>query len=281
MNIGISLGTLAEQRGVQAREVPDAHALNQLVAAELASALRAAVDAGRQLVAIVPVGPLDYTYWADALNREHLDGTALITVNMDEYVNESGDWIGEDHPLSFRRFMRENLFDRLEGHSRMPPENRIFPDPQEPGRVTDALRRHGGADICYAGIGLSGHLAFNDPPREEEPCDDGMVRQSVSRTLTLTETTRSQVCLCGTDGVWELVPRRAVTVGMQEILESKQIHLALLRTWHAGLWRRAFFGPITGRFPASFLQEHPHVRVTATRHAAAPPAVHAALRVAT
>jgi hypothetical protein len=66
---------------------------------------------------------------------------------------------------------------------------------------------------------------------------------------------------------------------MRDILESKLIHLTLLRTWHAGLWRRAFFGPVTGRFPASFLQEHPHVKVTATRLAAAPPTIHTALRV--
>lgn len=278
MDFGVSLRTLADRRNLRAQEVPDTDALNRAVATELVTALRAAIEAGRQLKVIVPVGPLDYTYWADALNREQVDGSALITINMDEFLDDSGAWIDIDHPLSFRRFMRATLFDRLEGKSRVPPENQIFPDPGNPGRVT-ALLRDAGADICYAGIGLSGHLAFNDPPGEQEPCDDGAVRDSVTRSLRLGEVSRSQICLCGTDGVWELVPHQAITVGMREILESKLIHLALLRTWHAGLWRQAFYGPVTGRFPASFLQEHPNVKVTATRQAASPPAIHAALRV--
>ncbi|MPY86480.1 MAG: hypothetical protein GEU99_00990 [Luteitalea sp.] len=280
MNLGVSLQALAEQRKLQAEEVPDTEALNRIVATELVTALRVAVGAGRQLLVIVPVGPLDYSYWVEALNREQLDGSALITVNMDEYLDDSGAWISLEHPLSFRQFMRASLFDGLEGKSRMPPENQVFPDPEEPDRVTDLLRNHGGADICYAGIGLSGHLAFNDPPGEKESTTDGMVRNSVTRKVTLPDVSRSQVCLCGTDGVWDLVPREAMTVGMRDILESKLIHVTLLRNWHAGLWRQAFFGPVTGRFPASFLQEHPHVKVTATRLAAAPPAVHTALRVA-
>ena len=279
MNLDVSLRTLAEQRKLQAQEVPDTDVLNRIVATELVTALRAAVEAGRQLMVIVPVGPLDYSYWVEALNREQLDGSGLITINMDEFLDDSGTWISMAHPLSFRQFMRVNLFDRLEGRSRVPPENQIFPDPHEPGRVTELLRGHG-ADICYAGIGLSGHLAFNDPPGEQEPCDDSTVRNSVTRKVTLGEVSRSQVCLCGTDGVWELVPREAITVGMRDILKSKLIHLTLLRSWHAGLWRQAFFGPVTGRFPASFLQEHPHVKVTATRLAASPPTIHTALRVA-
>lgn len=95
----------------------------------------------------------------------------------------------------------------------------------------------------------------------------------------LLEVTRAQICLCGTDGVWDVVPRRAVTVGMREILASRHIHVTLLRSWHAGLWRQALLGPVTGGFPASFLQEHPNVQVTATRLAAALPGLHAALRV--
>ena len=279
MEYSVSLADLNLRRGVRADVVQDVEALNGAVATELTAALRQAIAVGRQLVVIVPVGPLDYSYWAAALNREQLDGSALVTVNMDEYLADGDEWVPIDHPLSFRRFMRDGLFDRLQGKSRIPPENQVFPHPRESSAIAALLAAHGGADICCAGIGLSGHVAFNDPPREEQPCDDDAVRHSATRALNLSETTRAQVCLSGTDGVWDVVPYRAATIGMEEILSSHYIHVTLLRSWHAGLWRRAFLGPVTGRFPASFLQEHPNVRVTATKLAAAVPAWHAALRV--
>ena len=278
MNDQVSLQTL-NRPGWQVAEVAGVPELNALVVEELLAQLLAAISAGRQLVVIVPVGPLDFTYWAEALNCRQFDGSALVLINMDEYLAESGQWIGIDHPLSFRRFMQVNLYDRLEGKSRIPPENQIFPDPRDPGKVTRFVAGHGGADICYGGIGLSGHLAFNDPPREDQPCDDAAIRNSVTRCIRLEDISRSQICLCGTDGTWDLVPRHAMTVGMSEILGSKLLHLTLLRSWHAGLWRKALLGPVTGRFPSSFVQEHPHVRITATRLAAAAPALHVALRI--
>ena len=278
MNHAVQLSELELRFAWETQEVDTVADLNRVAAADLVARLRDAIAANRRLIAIVPVGPLDYSYWAEALNREQLDGASLVTVNMDEYLDDDGRLVPLDHPLSFRRFMNESLFDRLEGKARMPEENRIFPDPDNPAAVTRLLEEHG-ADVCYAGIGLSGHLAFNDPPAAHEACDDGAVSESVTRALELSEITRAQICLAGADGMWEIVPRRAVTVGMSEILASRQIYFALLRTWHAGLWRQAFFGPVTGRFPASFVQQHRHVRVTATRVAAAAPALHASLRV--
>ncbi len=104
---------------------------------------------------------------------------------MDEYLDSGDRLVALEHPLSFRRFMNETLFDRLEGPSRVPESNRIFPDPAEPERIPDLLAKHGGADICYAGIGLSGQPGpSNDPPREDQPCDDNTVRHSITRALT-------------------------------------------------------------------------------------------------
>jgi glucosamine-6-phosphate deaminase len=253
------------------QEVPDPAALSAAIAGDLAARLRAAIANNRQLIVIAPVGPLDYMAWARKLNHEQLAGTALAIVNMDEYLDDAtGELVAWDHPLSFRRFMRDSFYGLLEGKAAVPPENQIFPDPHDPGRVTALLERHGGADVCYAGIGLSGHVAFNDPPAS---------RDCVTRVLDLSAVTRSQTCLAGTDGIWELIPRRAVTVGMREVLAARTLHFTLLRSWHAGLWRRAFFGPLSADFPASFAQEHPDLRITITSLAAAPPSMHAALRI--
>ena len=80
----------------------------------------------------------------------------------------------------------------------------------------------------------------------------------------------------GTNGNMELIPNRAVTVGMYEMLKSKRFHMTLMRNWHAGLWRRALLGPVTTGFPASLLQEHPDMTITMTELAAAPPMIQTA-----
>jgi glucosamine-6-phosphate deaminase len=67
---------------------------------------------------------------------------------------------------------------------------------------------------------------------------------------------------------------------MHELLMSKRIHLTFMRSWHAGVLRRALFGPVTGACPGSFVQEHPNVEVTLTDLAAAVPMLHVAQRIA-
>ncbi len=260
--------------------VADVDALNRMIADEVTAALKTASRLGRRLMVICPVGPLDFSYWADRMNREATDGTALITVNMDEYIGADGRLIPESHPLSFRRFMNDGLFGRLEGKARVPPENIHFPSPDAPDETTQLIEEHGGADLCYGGLGLTGHFAFNDPPPDGEPCDDRLVRGSRARALEIGPESMAQMCMGGTAGNWEIIPRRAVTLGMYELMMSKCVHLTFMRSWHAGVLRRALFGPVTGRCPGSFLQTHPNLKVTLTELAANLPLIHVAQRIA-
>jgi glucosamine-6-phosphate deaminase len=125
-------------------------------------------------------------------------------------------------------------------------------------------------------MGITGHFAFNDPPEPGEPVIDDEVRSSRTRRLTISRESATQMAMGGVSGNWDILPRRAVTLGMYELLLSKRIHLTFMRDWHAGVLRRALFGPVTGRCPGSFLQEHPHVAVTVTRLAAKVPLCHVA-----
>lgn len=256
--------------------VRDLSALNNLIAVEVTVALKQASKDGRQLMVICPVGPLNYIYWADLMNRENTDGSALITVNMDEYIDENTHLIPESHLMSFRRFMREGLFDRLQGKARVPRENIHFPSPDSPEQTTKLIEKHGGADLYYGGFGLTGHFAFNDPPPANEPCNNDAVRNSRTRILDIGPVSMTQMCMGGADGNWDIIPHRAVTLGMYELLLSKTIHLTFMRSWHAGVLRRALFGEITSRCPGSFIQGHPNVRVTLTELAAKLPATHVA-----
>jgi len=58
---------------------------------------------------------------------------------------------------------------------------------------------------------------------------------------------------------------------MKELLSARKIHLTFMRPWHAGVLRRALFGPVTPSFPGSLVQLHPNVKATITAVAAALP----------
>jgi glucosamine-6-phosphate deaminase len=273
----VHVDALPESLRSKVTVVADAGALNRAIAAEFADLLEAKAQRGETLTVIAPVGPLDYTVIAAEVTRRGLTCHNLRIINMDEYLDESDRLVPLDHPLSFRRFMEETFFACLEDGARPRPENIIFPDPDAPHRVTELIDEIGGADICWAGLGITGHVAFNDPPAMlGEPEDIASFRTCKTRTLTIGPMSRAQMLMGGTNGNYGVLPTRAATVGMYELLMSKRFHCTFMRNWHAGLWRRAFLGPVTPEFPGSLLQEHPNLKITMTELAAAVPLINTA-----
>jgi len=253
--------------------VKDHDALNRRMAAEFVSLLRAKAERNEMLTAILPVGPLDYTHFAEAVTREGLSCKNLIAYNMDEYLDENDELISTDHPLSFRRYMEESFYSRLSADARPLPENVRMPDPKEPERTTAFFESIGGADIVWGGFGLTGHFAFNDPPEPGEDDSVEAVRDSRTRCVTICRESMAQMAIGGTNGNIDIIPKRAITLGMYELSLSKKVHMTFMRSWHAGVWRRAFFGPVTPRCPGSFLQEHPNIEITMSEIAAQPPLI--------
>ncbi len=252
--------------------VPNARELSRAAAAEFADLLAEKQKQGELLTAICPVGPLDFRFFAEQAIKRGLSCRNLRTINMDEYLDENDRLIPMHHPLSFRRFMEETFFSLLPPGDRPLPENVIFPDPDAPEKITRLIDSIDGADICWAGLGISGHVAFNDPPQlTGEPADLERFRNCRTRKITIAMISMGQMAMGGTNGNMEIIPKRAVTVGMYELLRSKRFHATFMRNWHAGLWRRALLGPVTSAFPGSLLQEHPCLKVMMTEMAAAPP----------
>jgi glucosamine-6-phosphate deaminase len=245
--------------------------LNRKIAREAVDLIKSANARNQPILMIVPVGPLDYSFWARLLNEENVSCAGLTTMGMDEYLDDAENAIARTHPLSFHGYVQRTLVDPLKPRLRPDPANVRFPDPHEPEAATALIESFGGADVCYGGMGITGHFAFNDPPEPGEPVIDEEVRGSRTRRLTINRESATQMALGGVNGNWDILPRRAVTLGMYELLLSKRIHLTFMRTWHAGVLRRALFGPVTGRCPGSFIQEHKHVDVTVTSLAAKVP----------
>jgi glucosamine-6-phosphate deaminase len=246
--------------------LPDNEAVIRRIAGDLMAEYRAAKNAGREkVVFILPVGPVgQYELWAEECNRERISLADLVLVNMDEYLTPDGrDFIPLSSPLSFRAHMERHFFARLDPELAPPPEARHFPDPRRPQSTGELIDRHGGVDVCFGGVGITGHLAFNDPPEPGEPLDAAAFAALPTRVVRLSRETRLINSITAASGNIDCIPELAVTVGMKEILASRKVRIFMNRTWQCAIVRKLLHGPVTAAVPASLLQNHPDARVVA------------------
>jgi glucosamine-6-phosphate deaminase len=134
------------------------------------------------------------------------------------------------------------------------------------------IAQRGGVDTCFGGIGINGHIAFNEPPEPGESISDDAFAALPTRTLSLSRETRT-INANTVGGSLEVIPRRCVTVGMREILTARELRLYCNRPWQSAVIRRVLFGPISPDSPASFLRRHPRASLTITAQVAARPEI--------
>ncbi len=240
---------------LQITTFPDDRALARTVAAEIAGAVRA----NPRLVLGLPTGrtPIRlYRELAALHGHGELDLSQATTFNLDEFVG-----IDHAHPGSYRTFMQQHLFSRVN----LAPErihflNGAAPDLEAECRRYEAeITAAGGIDLQLLGIGTNGHIGFNEP-----------ARALVARTHRVTlkaETRRSNAALFGGDVA--SVPTEALSMGMATILHARRIILIATGKSKARCIERTVSGPITPKLPASFLQLHRHVHLLLDGAAAA------------
>lgn len=264
---------LGEGSSIGLTVLPDNDALIRRFAEDLLDQYRRALDEGRErAVFIVPVGPVgQFDLLAERCNAERQSLERLVLINMDEYLAPDGGFIAEDDPLSFRGHMRRHFYDRIDPALAPPPEARIFPDPRDTGGVPRAIERLGGVDACFGGVGITGHLAFNDPPEPGEPDDPDAFARLPTRVVRLSRETLTINAVTAARGNIARIPPLAVTVGMAEILGARRVRLYMNRPWQTAMVRRMLHGPVTARVPASLLQRHPDATAAITQEVTLPP----------
>ena len=188
-----------------------------------------------------------YRQLIDWYKKGDVDFDKVISINLDEYVGLSA-----KDEQSYRRFMNENFFD----HINIRQENTFVPDgcAKNLDAACKAYDAHieavGGIDLQLLGIGLDGHIGFNEP-------DDVFVKNTHVVTLD-PSTIKANARFFENE---EQVPRRAITMGMVSIMQAKKIVLIANGAAKRDILEKAFFGPITPRIPASILQLHPDITV--------------------
>ncbi|MBD3108750.1 glucosamine-6-phosphate deaminase [Bacillus sp. AGMB 02131] len=171
------------------------------------------------------------------------------TVNLDEYIG-----LPKEDQNSYFTFMKEKLFNHID----ILPENTHVPNGMagdvnaEADRYESFVHEIGGVDLQILGIGHNGHIAFNEP---------GTPFDSTTHVIDLTEDTR-QANARFFNSIDE-VPTKAITMGIQTIMDSKEIILLASGASKAEALKRLVHGEITEQFPASILQKHSHVTIIA------------------
>ena len=244
----------------------DKPAVFQLIAREMADEIKAHNDAGKTTVFICPVGPIgQYPYFVEIVNRERISLKNCWFINMDEYLGEDTQWIPMDHPLSFRGFMQRTVYSQIDPELNVPEEQRVFPDPNNVTYIPQLIEQLGGVDVCFGGIGINGHLAFN----EADPaltCE--AFKELRTRVLPITKETRTANAIGDFGGALEDMPTHCVTIGFHEIYNARKIRLGIFRDWHRAVARRAGYGEMTADFPVSILADHPDALIRMTEFVA-------------
>lgn len=176
-----------------------------------------------------------------------LDFSNVRSINLDEYIGLDG-----THEQSYRYFMNDNLFN----HVNIDKANTYVPsgiatDLDAECKAYDArVEAFGGIDLQLLGIGLDGHIGFN------EPCDEFVKGTNVVELDESTIEANARFF----DSADE-VPKKAITLGMGAIMQAKAVLLIANGEKKREIVEKAFFGPITPMVPASILQLHPNVTV--------------------
>ena len=264
--------TSAELAG-QARErllvLDNIEELHAHFARSIADTISANNSSGDRTVLILPYGPTgQYPPLLEIINRERISLREATLFFMDEYADDSGNALLSSHPVSFRGQIAW-LWDAIEPELRPLASNVTFPGQTNAERLARMIEEAGGAEVCYGGIGVHGHVAFNEP----EPG----VRNSDPRLVRLNEFTRTiNAIRAGVGGDLENFPTHAWTLGMKQCLSARRIELYCRNDiegldWANTVLRLAVLGEPGDDYPVTWIREHGNYQVITDRRTAAPP----------
>lgn len=207
------------------------------------------IEMNQSLVMGLATGSTPLPLYRELIRRYEegtLDFSNVRSVNLDEYVG-----LPRTHDQSYRFFMEENLF----RHINIDPDNTHLPngvaeDPEtECERYDTLIDQIGGIDLQLLGIGLNGHIGFN------EPADSF---SSHTQMVRLTESTIQANARFFADPAD--VPKYAFTLDIRHIMLAKKIVL-VAGSNKKDILDRAMHGDITPQVPASALQMHRDITV--------------------
>ncbi|MBQ7935618.1 MAG: glucosamine-6-phosphate deaminase [Clostridia bacterium] len=176
-----------------------------------------------------------------------LDFSKITSVNLDEYYG-----LSLENDQSYRYFMNTNLFD----HVNIRKEFTYVPDGLTKDPIAECaaydqrIEELGGIDLQVLGMGLNGHVGFNEPD-DHFPVGTHLVTLEDSTIEANSRFFASK----------EDVPTQALSMGLKGIMTAKKIVMIVHGKAKEETLEKALHGPVTPQVPASILQLHPDVTV--------------------
>lgn len=188
-----------------------------------------------------------YQRFVKKARQQKLDVSRLTSFNLDEYVG-----LGPDHPKSYAAYMHEHLF----RHLGFDPSRHYLPDGQAGDleqhcrEFSARIQQCGGIDLQLLGVGGNGHIGFNEP---------GTPFDSQCQVVQLSERTRIDNSRFFAKNA--IVPACAVTMGMQDIMQAREIVLVATGHTKADIVAKFYESDITEAVPFTVLKRHPRVHI--------------------
>ncbi len=225
----------------------DSENASKAVANEIAEIIKQKTIEGKPAILGLATGSSPKKVYQELIRMHKEEGLSfknVITFNLDEYYPMAPDAV-----QSYVRFMHEQLFEHID----IPISQINIPNGDLPlEKIADFCRdyeekieSYGGLDFQLLGIGRNGHIGFNEP---------GSLATSKTRLMTLDLTTK--IDAAGDFGGLSKVTKKAITMGIQKILEAKRVVLLAWGEHKAINVAKAVEGPVIADVPASYLQSH-------------------------
>lgn len=219
--------------------------MGDCAAGHLARLIEMSITAHGMCHLLMATGNSQLPLYAALRQRQDIPWQRVIIFHMDEYLG-----ISSEHLASFRRYMHEQIVDRVPLCAFYGIEGDAVDIQAELERYTQLLARHP-IDVCVLGIGENGHLAFNDPPAD-------FSTHALVHLVTLDQVCRQQQVNEGHFASLEDVPRQAISLTVPALLSARTVLAIVPEQRKAAIVRRTLSEPINPMCPATILRQHPH-----------------------
>ena len=223
---------------------PDAYELGRRAGIATAMHIREAIADKGSAAIVLATGASQFGTIEHLTLDKEINWSKVTMFHLDEYIG-----LPMTHPASFRRYLQERFV------SKIPPLKAVYFINGE-GNAVEECRRLSRAieqqpiDVALVGIGENGHLAFNDPPADFDTEQPYII-------VELDERCCKQQLGEGWFGTIAEVPRRAISMSVQHIMKAKQIIASVPDERKAVAVKNTVEQPVSNRYPASILQQHP------------------------
>ncbi len=191
-------------------------------------------------------GTSQLTFWKSLLSDRAIDWRKCIFFQLDEYAN-----LHKQHKASCRKYLNERVLSKVR-IGKFYGVREYAKDPKkECTRLNKVISRYS-LDAAFIGVGVSGHIGFNDPPADFKTKKPYIL-------VDLNIKTKKQKFSEGWFPAPSAVPDHAITMSINQIISAKKILAIIPEKRKATAVKDCFGGKVTPCYPASILQKHRNI----------------------